>query len=127
MSPLLLVPAAVLSLVYRASAADQGPISIFIDMVPEYRALETCAETELSTIVRNMAFGCGDDSRTTSYGCFCYESSAKFSSIIGKHVGTACADHYPQQNTSAIEVFSKYCDLGELTPANASSMAIPCP
>lgn len=62
MHPLMLVPASLLLLVYKVSAADKGPISIFIDQVPEYKLLETCAELKLSTIVRNMKFGCGDNS-----------------------------------------------------------------
>lgn len=41
----------------------------------------------------------------------CYESSAKFSSMIGAHVATECPDD-PSQNTTALEVFSSYCEIG---------------
>ena len=90
-----------------------GPTSIYINQVPEYDLLESCAEEQVSTIVRDMAYLCGDGSQLTSYACFCYQSSAKASSMIGKHVMTACPQ-FPQQNTSALEVFSKYCELGVL-------------
>ncbi|KAF2678888.1 hypothetical protein K458DRAFT_422775 [Lentithecium fluviatile CBS 122367] len=74
-----------------------------------------------------MAFGCGDGSSTTSYACFCYESSAKFSSMIGKHVSTACNPDFPEQNSSAIEVFSSYCKLGEVAPTGVVTSASPTP
>lgn len=41
----------------------------------------------------------------------CYESSAKFSSMIGAHVATECPDD-PSQNTTALGVFSSYCEIG---------------
>ncbi|PSN74879.1 hypothetical protein BS50DRAFT_615672 [Corynespora cassiicola Philippines] len=102
-----------------------GPTSIFIDNVPEYDLLATCAELELSAIVRDMQYGCGDGSSLTSYACFCYQSSAKFSSMIGKHVETQCPQD-PSQNTSAIEVFSKYCQLGQVAalPTATSSSTV---
>jgi hypothetical protein len=84
--------------------------------LPEYSLLETCAELQVSTIVRNMEYGCGDDSKLTSFACFCFQSSAKFSSMIGAHVSSACNPRYPAQNTSAIEVFSSYCQLGQVSP-----------
>ena len=40
--------------------ATSGPTSIFIDQIDEYALLATCAELELSTIVRDMKYGCGD-------------------------------------------------------------------
>ena len=40
----------------------------------------------------------------------CYESSAKFSSMISAHVATKCPDD-PSQNTTALDVFSSYCDI----------------
>lgn len=104
----------VTTLALAGLAAASGPTSIFINQVPEYALLSPCAESQVSTIVRNMAFGCGDGSKTTSYKCFCYESSAKFSSMIGKHVQTACTQD-ASQNTSAVEVFSSYCQLGDIS------------
>ncbi|OAG23570.1 hypothetical protein CC77DRAFT_612854 [Alternaria alternata] len=93
--------------------ATSGPTSIFIDQIDEYALLATCAELELSTIVRDMKYGCGDggDGAFQSFTCFCYESSAKFSSMIGVHVATECPDD-PSQNTTALGVFSSYCEIG---------------
>lgn len=88
------------------------PTRIFINQVPEYDLLPFCAETEVSSIVRNMANGCGDGSRTTSYACFCYDSSTHFNSLIGSHVATACEED-PSQATSAKAVFNKYCQIGQ--------------
>ncbi|CAI9635807.1 unnamed protein product [Alternaria burnsii] len=110
--------------------AASGPTSIFIDQIDEYSLLATCAELELSTIVRDMKYGCGDggDSAFTSFTCFCYESSAKFSSMIGAHVATECPDD-PSQNTTALGVFSSYCEIGgsklaEITTATTSIPSI---
>ncbi|KAF2111384.1 hypothetical protein BDV96DRAFT_181977 [Lophiotrema nucula] len=98
-----------------------GPTSIFINNVPEYSLLESCAEIQVSTIVRDMVYACGDDSKLTSYACFCYQSSARVSSMIGKHVSSACNPQFPAQNTSAIEVFSSYCELGAVAPTPTGS------
>jgi hypothetical protein len=52
-------------------AATSGPTSILIDQIDEYALLATCAELELSTIVRNMKYGCGDggNGTFTSFTC----------------------------------------------------------
>ncbi|KAF2737432.1 hypothetical protein EJ04DRAFT_550593 [Polyplosphaeria fusca] len=112
----------VLAVVLPWAAWADGPTSIYINQVPEYDLLESCAETQLSTIVRDMAYLCGDGSKLTSYACFCYQSSAKASSMIGKHVSTACPQ-FPQQNSSALEVFSKYCELGvvQMNPTDSGT------
>jgi hypothetical protein len=104
------------------TAASSGPTSIFIDKIPEYALLATCAEHELSTIVRDMKYGCGDGggSTYTSFACFCYESSAKFSSMIGAHVATQCPDD-ASQNTMALQVFSSYCEVGQEKLGGGSS------
>ncbi|KAI4930237.1 hypothetical protein J4E85_004862 [Alternaria conjuncta] len=104
-------PALAFLLALVSVAGASGPTSIFIDQIEEYKLLATCAELELSTIVRNMKWGCGDGGSYQSFTCFCYESSAKFSSMIGAHVMTQCPDD-PSQNTTALEVFSSYCDIG---------------
>lgn len=51
--------------------ATSGPTSIFIDQIDEYALLATCAELELSTIVRDMKYGCGDggDGAFQSFTC----------------------------------------------------------
>lgn len=48
--------------------------SLFINSLPEYSVLPACAERPLSTIVRDMRYGCGDGKQTTSYSCFCTDS-----------------------------------------------------
>lgn len=94
-------------------------ISVFIDKLSEYTLLSSCAEEQVSSIVRDMYYMCGDGSEGTtimaeSYVCFCYQSAPKASSMIGKHVSTACSDIDPSQNTSALEVFSKYCQVAQI-------------
>jgi hypothetical protein len=62
------------------------------------RRLLLVPEVPLSTIVRDMEGGCGDDLKTTSYNCFCYTSSSSSSSsssyfgrLISYEVEKACA------------------------------------
>jgi hypothetical protein len=98
---------------FATLASASGATKIFINQIPEYASLAKCAEPELSTIVRNMYYGCGDGSKTTSYACFCYESSSKFSNMIESHVSTACSED-GSQATLAVQVFSDYCQLGEI-------------
>jgi hypothetical protein len=97
--------------------------SIFIDLISGYGELAPCAEQPLSTIVRDMQLGCGDDSHLTSYSCFCTDSYLKFGYVISTAITQACEGTSvttdgsmggiaPAQATSAIEVFKKYCDLG---------------
>ena len=110
-----------------AVAATDGPTSIFIDAIPEYHLLAQCAEKEVSTIVRDMVYGCGDGGNGAyqSFACFCYESSAKFSSMIGAHVQTQCPND-PSQNTTALQVFSSYCEVGQsklAQPATGESLS----
>ncbi|KAF2874097.1 hypothetical protein BDV95DRAFT_321956 [Massariosphaeria phaeospora] len=104
--------------VFASIATASDPIRIFIDQISEYHLLATCAELQLSTIVRNMAYVCGDGQKTTSYSCFCSASSAKVSSMIGKHVGTACVGD-PAQSMSAIGVFDSYCQIGRSVQGQA--------
>jgi hypothetical protein len=93
-------------------AATEGPTSIFIDKIGEYALLADCAVDEVSAIVRGMSSGCGNFPTYESFACFCYQSSAKFSSIIGAEVGTKCPQD-PSQNTTALRVFSSYCAIGQ--------------
>jgi hypothetical protein len=84
-------------------AASSGPTSIFIDSNSAYALLAPYAEQELLTIVRGWSYRCGDGGSGAykSFACFCYESSAKFSSMIGAHVATQCPDD-ASQNTTAL-------------------------
>lgn len=85
---------------------------IWINTVPGYSELSMCAEQPLSTIVRNMANGCGDGSRRTSYSCFCTASFFKFRWDISTAVVSNCGITSTAQATSAVRVFEDYCALG---------------
>ncbi|KAK4222527.1 hypothetical protein QBC38DRAFT_489685 [Podospora fimiseda] len=100
---------ALISTLYVGHVASQN---IFIDQVPAYHQLPECAEPPLSAIVRGMEAGCGDGRRTTSYYCFCVESTQEFRSIISTSVLSKCAKSFPTPAVnSALDVFSKYCHL----------------
>ena len=93
--------------------AAQSAIRIFIDQVDAYSLLYSCAEREVSTIVRNMENGCGDEQRSTSYECFCSQSSTEYDGLIRAKVATACTNDITQVRAAA-HVFGKYCDLGKV-------------
>jgi hypothetical protein len=61
--------------------------SIFIDQIPLYSSLPSCAEDQLSTIVRAQYSGCGDDMQLTSFSCFCLDSSAYVWSVFFTYYG----------------------------------------
>ncbi|KAF2014713.1 hypothetical protein BU24DRAFT_220095 [Aaosphaeria arxii CBS 175.79] len=122
MSSLLLYALLFIVNSYIATAAET--LKIFIDEVPDYALLSTCAEAQLSTIVRDMAYGCGDDSLTTSYICFCYLSSASVTSQIRKHVESACSEQPAQNASMALSVFDSYCHIGHLEqPSSSTNLA----
>ena len=99
-----------------------GQIKLFINQLPEYSSMADCAEGQVSTIVRNMADGCGDGSKTTSYNCFCHTSSSYFNSLIGAKVERACATDNPDlQKTSALDLFGAYCHLGDSLTSSKSA------
>lgn len=103
-------------IVFAQLARAAGPTSIFINQVPEYSSLSTCAEAMLRTIVRNMAYDCGDGSRTTSFDCFCSTSSSQVASRIDSSVAGSCSQESEAgQNASALDVFAKYCQLSTKT------------
>jgi hypothetical protein len=104
---------------FATLASASGATKIYINQVSAYSSLAQCAEPEVSTIVRDMSYGCGDGSRTTSYACFCYQSSSEFSSMIENHVSTACSAD-SSQATLAVQVFSDYCQLGEIAAIQTS-------
>ncbi|KAF2852331.1 hypothetical protein T440DRAFT_477792 [Plenodomus tracheiphilus IPT5] len=83
---------------------------IFINQLSDYGILSTCAEQQISTIVRDMSYGCGDGSRTTSFACFCYTSSTQFDSMIGAHVRTACPNDAAEE-MKARDLFHEYCEI----------------
>jgi hypothetical protein len=86
---------------------------IFINLVPEYSALPSCAQSPLSSIVRDMDKGCGDGGATTSYSCFCTASSSYFSTLISTVVLVECSES--GQASSAVDVFDSYCAVGTVT------------
>lgn len=94
------------------SISGQGETLVYIDLVSGYRDLSSCAEHPLSTIVRDMYKGCGDDSRLTSYTCFCTDSFSKFSFDISTEVLSQCGSGLAPQATRAVEVFTEYCSVG---------------
>lgn len=97
---------------------------IFINLVPEYSSLSSCAQTPISTIVRDMENGCGDSNATTSYSCFCTASSSYFNSLISSAVNLQCNGYFPEvQASSATEVFHSYCEVGATT-SQATSMSM---
>lgn len=85
---------------------------LFIDAIPAYAELPVCAADQLRTIVKNMKSGCGDGSRTTSYSCFCTDSSSQFSQVISTKVASACLPETTTAVEAAADVFSSYCALG---------------
>jgi hypothetical protein len=93
---------------------------IFINLVPEYSSLESCAVGPISTIVRNMALGCGDEGATTSYSCFCTESSTHWNDVIASSVSAECSGTVSDV-VSALEVFQSYCSLGDSVEIISSS------
>ncbi|OBT89652.1 hypothetical protein VE02_01794 [Pseudogymnoascus sp. 03VT05] len=95
---------------------------VYINQVPEYSQLPACAEVPLSTIVRNMVSGCGDNHQTTSCGCFCISSSAKFDRVIGTDVASRCTDNPQEAAASAFSVFDSYCHLLS-SPADNTAIA----
>lgn len=97
-----------LFLVLNALASAQR---IFIDTIPAYSELPICAADQLRTVVRNMAEGCGDDKKTTSYSCFCTDSSSHFSEVISTKVASACLPETTTAVDAAADVFSSYCAL----------------
>ncbi|KAF1954899.1 hypothetical protein CC80DRAFT_493621 [Byssothecium circinans] len=120
------LPQCLIALLFTTFAAAAGPTSIFINQVqPQYDALSPCAEAPLRTIVRNMAFDCGDGSQTTSYACFCFSSSAKVVSRITSMINKNCtSEAEADQVTSAADIFSKYCQLGALTIVGSSATGL---
>jgi len=90
------------------------PTPIYIDVVPGYKNLSTCAQAPLSSLVRGMQNGCGDGSDLTSYSCFCTDSYSKFSWDISTAVGANCgpSPNAQAQITSAVGVFEEYCAHG---------------
>ncbi|KAK1847625.1 hypothetical protein CCHR01_09717 [Colletotrichum chrysophilum] len=98
----------------------------YLDQADGYSALPSCAEVPISSIVRDMVSGCGDGGRTTSYSCFCTESSDRFSNIIA----TAVAKNCGQSNVevaSATQVFDAYCQLGKADAATGCYTKSPLP
>lgn len=85
---------------------------LFIDTIPEYSELPVCAVDQLRTVVKNMERGCGDGGRTTSYSCFCTDSSSHFSRVISTRVASACLPETTTAVEAAADVFSSYCALG---------------
>lgn len=98
-------------MIVTACVYAQIPTSIFINIMPGWYSLDPCAEQPLSTIVRDMLSGCGDNSGTTSFSCFCSASSTQFQSVISRAVAIQCHND-TREIAMANDVFSEYCQLG---------------
>ncbi|KAK8121660.1 hypothetical protein PG984_010330 [Apiospora sp. TS-2023a] len=84
---------------------------IFIDQLSGYKALPSCAERPIHTIVKDMSLGCGDGKKTTSYGCFCSASSTHFVSLISKEVAKLCLPDTTTAVAQATSLFGSYCAI----------------
>jgi hypothetical protein len=84
---------------------------IYINEVPLYSQMASCAEAPVSSIVRDMYDGCGDHGATTSYTCFCTASSSIFNHKIATAVSSACNGTAADVST-ALEVYQSYCAIG---------------
>ncbi|PSR99075.1 hypothetical protein BD289DRAFT_54900 [Coniella lustricola] len=110
---LLVASAGYLARASETNAVSAVPTSNYINTVPGYSDLSTCAINVLSTIVRAQSSGCGDGGALTSYTCFCTNSSSFFSYEITSAISESCASSvWSAQASSAIQVFDSYCDLG---------------
>ncbi|KAB8801907.1 hypothetical protein FH972_026728 [Carpinus fangiana] len=93
------------------SYASAAVTTHYINQVPLYSSLTSCAEAPLSAIVRGESSGCGED--FSSFTCFCTQSSSRFNSIISKAVSSNCGGSIAaEQASSAGAVFASYCQLG---------------
>ncbi|KAK5655130.1 hypothetical protein OQA88_6029 [Cercophora sp. LCS_1] len=110
LSPLLLLS----SITEVSGVSAPRPTKIYIDVVPGYKNLSTCAKDPLSSLVRGMRNGCGDGSDLTSYSCFCTDSYSKFSWDISTAVSANCGSSPDAraQVKSAVGVFEEYCNNG---------------
>lgn len=72
-------------------AEAAGKTHIYIDQIPIYTKLASCAQDRVSAIVRAQASGCGDDTQLTSFACFCIDSSSQFVSILSSAVEDQCS------------------------------------
>ncbi|KAK7994611.1 hypothetical protein PG991_016199 [Apiospora marii] len=97
---------------------------IFIDELPGYKALPSCAERPIHTIVKDMSKGCGDHQKTTSYSCFCTASSTKFVSLISKEVAKLCLPDTTTAVEQATDLFGSYCAIGTAANGTADSVWI---
>jgi hypothetical protein len=101
------------------SARAAGKTNIYIDQIPLYTELASCAQDRISAIIRAQFSGCGDDLQLTSFSCFCIDSSTQFKSIIATAVEEKCvgkrtatvttSQGVPTDVVSALELFSSYC------------------
>lgn len=110
---LLVASVSWVTLASESNSLSVVPTLNWINTVSGYSDLSSCAINVLSTIVRDESSGCGDGGATTSYTCFCTDSSSHFSSVITSAISHSCATSiWSAQASSAIQVFDSYCDLG---------------
>lgn len=122
-----------LSLLLLASVAQA---TYWINQAPlnsQYNALQSCAMSQVSTIIRGMSSGCGINPKTsyTSFDCFCTSSKQQLQWTLGQDVMNACSTDpggdatASLQVTSAIQLYNSYCQLPLMDAASASSRSFP--
>lgn len=114
--------------VLAQSSSSSASVAIitknYIDTISGYASLSTCAEGVLSTVVRGQFSGCGDNNALTSYTCFCTDSSSYMSGVISSDVVSSCpAAVASAQASSALSVFSAYCELGVAAVSTTTTTA----
>lgn len=113
-----------------AAHAQQATSTYYINQVPAYSSLSSCAVKPLSTIVRDMSSGCGDGGAYTSFNCFCTSSSSTMDWIIETAVLNNCGTMSANASTasayaaSALKVFSSYCQLPIVAAAQPTSSSM---
>lgn len=102
------------------STAVAQQTKVWINVVPQYSQLASCAVGPISTIVRGMAAGCGDGGAYTSYSCFCSASSSYYNDLIATSVSKQCSGTVSDV-VSAVAVFQSYCELRDAMTTSTSA------
>jgi hypothetical protein len=73
---------------------------IDIDDSSLYASLRPCAQDRVSAIVHAQVSGCNDNGQSTSFACFCIDSSSEYAAIISTAVETECISDAALATTS---------------------------
>jgi hypothetical protein len=115
---LLLGPLTALLPAVLPMASAQTTFSI--ENASGYSKLTPCASRAVNGVVRGQRQGC---TMSSSYACFCSQSSSRFNSVVSRAVTKTCQGNSDAQGfaTSAQAVFSDYCAMGAIARNVASS------